>query len=260
MVIMGSSFAAVELANLAGSSSVRRSGKEGYEAFIDGRVRLQPSRDAVLEMALNGIAHCAQLVYELPWTLLRARPDAGSFVCSDRPLTMFDPTPPHTFSAPVWLSSENVAAALPLSTSLCLRISPRDRARFSIRETTRQVDRVNRFTYGFADRYVYGPTREVLEDLHARATAEPNTFPVPIPKRLVLLEDLSTADPAVGAANEAKGWDRYLVVTQPDGTKRAMSYEVIDSLEDAMAAISPRSPNARLASLDSIAPPAIARS
>jgi len=259
MVIAGTSFAAVDLANVKGSASMRRRGKEGYDAFIRGRVTLQPSSDAVLEMALNGIAHCAQLIYKLPWTLLRTRPGAGAFVCSDRPLTMFDPTPPHKFSAPGWLSSEKVAAALPLSTSACLRISPGDRTQFSIRETARQVDRINRFTYGFADRYVYGPTRAVLGDLHARAAREPTAFPVPVPKRLVLLEDLATADPAVAAANEAKGWDRYLVVREADGTERLVSYEVIDSLEGAMSAISPREPEMRLASIDSIAAPSVAR-
>jgi hypothetical protein len=72
MVIGGSAFAAVDLANVKGSSSQQRRGKEAYEAFVAGRVSLQPSTDAVLEMALNGIAHCAQLILELPWTLLRA--------------------------------------------------------------------------------------------------------------------------------------------------------------------------------------------
>jgi hypothetical protein len=117
---------------------------------------------------------------------------------------------------------------------------------------------VNRFTYGFAIRYIYGPSGDVLKDLYARAATEPETFPVPIPKRLVLLEDLTTADPAVADANQAKGWDRYLIVRQDDGTERPMSYEVIDSLEDAMAAISPRS-SMRLASVDSVAPPAMRR-
>jgi hypothetical protein len=260
MAIAGSSFAAVDLANLDGSASMRRMGKEAYEAFVGGRVTLQPSPDAVLEMALNATAHCARLIYQLPWTLLRARPGAGSFVCSDRPLTMFDFTPPHKFSAPGWLSSENVAAMLPLGTSACLRISPRDRRQFAVRDTTRQVDRANRFTYGFANRFVYGPTRKVLEDLYARATAEVDAFPRPIPKRLVLLEDLSTADPAVADANQAKGWDRYLAVSQDDGTERLVSYEVIDSFEDAMGAISPRNPGLSLASLESIAPPDLRRS
>lgn len=259
MVITANAFAGVELANVTGSPSMRRRGMEGFKALTDGKLSLQPSADAVLEMALNGIAHSAHRIVELPWTLLRARPEAGPFVCSDRPLTMFDPSPPHKFSAPGWISSENVAAMLPVSASACLRISPRDRLALTVRETTRQVDRANRFTYGFASRYVYGPSRGLLEDLHSRAIAKPDTFPVPIPKRMVLLEDLATADPAVADANAAKGWDRYLSVRQPDGTERPMSYEVIDSLEDAMKAISPREAGKKLASLDSLPPPSITR-
>jgi hypothetical protein len=243
MVIAGSTFAAVEMANIKGSRRTRRRGHEGYQALLDGQVSLEPSAEAVLEMAVTALDRTAHVIFELPWTLLRAKPGAGTFISSDRPLTMFDPTPPHKFSAPGWLSSENVAAAMPLSSSACLRISPRDGARLSVRQTARQVDRINRFTYGFADRYVYGPSPAQLRELHASAQAAPEAVPAPIPKRMVLLEDLETADPDVADANAARGWDRYLMVRQPDGSERPMSYEVINSLEDAMTAIRPREPS-----------------
>lgn len=153
---------------------------------------------------------------------------------------MYDPTPRHAWSAPAWLSSENVAAALPLSTSTCLRISPRDRAELSVRTTERQVERLNRFTYGFAQHHVYGASQRQLESLHAWAQAQPDAVPKPIPKRTVLLEDLSTADPAVAEANRARGWDPYVLEQKEDGSKRPMSYEVIDSVQDAIRAIAPR--------------------
>lgn len=91
MVIGGSSLAAVELANLKGTTLTRSKGLEAYKALVDGKISLQPSADAVLEMALNSLAHTAGTIYELPWTLLRAKSGSGSFLCSDRPLTMFDP-------------------------------------------------------------------------------------------------------------------------------------------------------------------------
>lgn len=240
LAISGSAFAAVELANLQGTARKRRQGLDGYEALVAGRVSLEPSPEAVLKTAMIALARTARTIFMLPWTLLRARQDAGTFVSSDRPLTMFDPTPPHAWAAPGWMSSENVAATIPLSSSACLRVSPRDRRPLTVRTTTKQVERINRFTYGFADRYVYGGSRSDLEALHGWAQAAPHEVPTPIPKRLVLLEDLGTADSAVADANEARGWDRYLMVRQPDGGERPMSYEVIDSLEDAMKAISPR--------------------
>jgi hypothetical protein len=225
MIIGASTFAAVEMANVKGSRRRQRLGHETYEAMVAGNVSVEPSTDAVLEQALISLANTAQTIFRLPWTLLRAKPDADRFICSDRPLTMFDPTPPHRFSAPGWLSSENVAAAMPLSSSACLRISPRDRKAFSIRHTAKQIERINRFTYGFADRWVYGPSRALLHQLHDWAEISPDEVPRPIPKRLVLLEDLSTADPSVAEANAARGWDRYLMVRQPDGSEVAMSYE-----------------------------------
>lgn len=119
------------------------------------------------------------------------------------------------------------------------------------------MERINRFTYGFADRYVYGPSRSELEDLHTRALADPDSMPSPIPHRMVLLEDLATADPRVADQNAARGWDRYLIVRDPDGTHRQMSYEVIDSPEDAMAAIRPREVEGAIAGLAPIPPPAV---
>ena len=240
LVIAGSTHAAVELANQTGAARKRRLGKEAYKSMIAGELNLAPSNETVLEFVLLGMAHMATVIYGHPWTLLRARPGAGAFVTSDRPLTMYDPTPPHKFSAPAWMSSPNVAATLPLSRSTCLRISPRDRAHLLVRETTKQVERVNQFTYGFADKYVYGPSEKQLVALHEWATTKPDEVPKPIPKRMVLLEDLDTADPSVAEANVQRGWDKYLVLNEDDGTQRLMSYEVIDTLDDAMRAIAPR--------------------
>jgi hypothetical protein len=182
MIIGASTLAAVELANVKGSKRKQRLGRESYDAMVAGEVRVEPSTDAVLEQALVSLAHPAQTIFKLPWTLLRAKPGAGNFICSDRPLTMFDPAPPHRFSAPGWISSESVAAAMPLSSSACLRISPRDHKPFSVRQTTKQIQRINRFTYGFADRWVYGPSQSLLQELHNRAQASPEEVPKPIPK------------------------------------------------------------------------------
>lgn len=59
----------------------------------------------------------------LPWTVLKAKPPYR-FVCSDRPLTMHDPTPPHSWSALAWESSPLVESTLPGGRDLCLRIGP----------------------------------------------------------------------------------------------------------------------------------------
>ena len=153
---------------------------------------------------------------------------------------MHDPTPPHKFSGAAWLSSPFAVTTMPLSSAACLRICPSDRGHFTDRGVSRQVDLINLRTYGWARRFIYGSSSEVLEALHARAVADPKAVPAPTKKRMVLLEDLSTADPEVAQRNRGRGWDPYIIQREEDGSYRTMSYEVIDSIEDAQQAVAPR--------------------
>jgi hypothetical protein len=235
---MGTIWAAVELANLKGPKGKQRKAREAAKALTDGKVNLRPTKENLLTLVIEGAFHTVLVVYSLPWTVLRAR--EGAFITSDRPLTMHDPTPPHDFSGAAWVSSDFVTTTMPLSSAACLRISPADRCHFSERETTKQVDRINLRTYGWASRYIYGHSAEVLEALHARALDDPQAVPAPAKKRVVMMEDLDTADPSVAERNAARGWDRYLQVREKDGSYRLVSYEVIDSLEDAQRSVAPR--------------------
>ncbi len=237
----GITFFATQLASMQGSKAKRRKAQEAYEALTSGGVRIIPPDQEVLRLSHQMLAESSQIVNFLPWTLLKAT--EGFFVCSDRPLTMHDPTPPYPFSAPAWMSSEMVEATLPLSRDACLRISPRQHQRIAVQPTAKQVERINRRTYGAATRYVYGPSAEVLEDLYALAQTEPDAIPKPIRKSMVLFEDPETADPKVGDENVARGWPRY--VEDPEGSGRMLSYEVLDSEEAARRSVAPR-PDATL--------------
>jgi hypothetical protein len=232
----GIAFFATELASMKGSKAKRRQAQEAYEALTGGGVRIVPPDQEVLRLSFTMLAESSQVVNFLPWTLLTAT--EGAFICSDRPLTMYDPTPLYPFSAPAWMSSEMVEATLPLGRSACLRISPRQRERIAVKPTAKQVERINRRTYGSATRFVYGPSAEVLEDLYALAQAEPDAIPQPIRKSMVLFEDPETADPKVGDENVARGWPRY--AEDPEGSGRMLSYEVLDSEEAARRSVAPR--------------------
>lgn len=236
---MGTMWATVQLANMAGPKGKQRRAREAAKALTDGTVTIRPTKENVLTTALLGVAHTVGLIYSLPWTLLRAK--AGAFVISDRPLTMHDPTPPHEFAGAAWVSSPLAVVTMPLSSSACLRICPSDRCRFSERDTSKQIDRINLRTYGWARRFVYGRSAELLRDLHARALAEPQSVPAPTKKRSVMLEDIATADPAVAQKNAVSGLPRYVPIRDTDGSFRLMSYEVIDSLDDARRSVAPRS-------------------
>jgi hypothetical protein len=158
------------------------------------------------------------------------------FVCSDRPLTMRDPSPLYPFSSPGWESSPRVWTTLPLGRDLCLRIGPAEPKRISVRDVAKQVDVINLRSYGWATRYVYGPSPEILDSLHERA----DEAPVPLRKRMVLTEDLETADPAVGDRNVERGLPRYIELRGDDGYPHRVSYEVIDTDDDARRSMSPR--------------------
>jgi hypothetical protein len=234
---MGTMKAAIDLANIKGPKNKRRRGLEASRALVEGRVRMVPSRELVLTTMLQSLA-AAPLVAQIPWTLFRAT--EGSFVCSDRPVTKADLAAPHKWSGAAWLSSPSVNTTMPLTPTACLRISPGDPDRLAVRGTRRQSERINLRTYGWATRFVYGASRGILEELHAYAVAHPDEVPAPSPQRAVIFEDLATADPAVASANAARGWDPTLMMHESDGTFRTVSYRVIDTIQDARDAVSPR--------------------
>lgn len=234
----GATHAAVELANLKGSKRDRRLGQEAYQALVEGRVEIGATHHHTLELVPWAIVMLGSRIYSLPWTLLQT--SDHHFVTSDRPVTMHDPAPPNAWSGLAWQSSPTVAATVPISSRMCLRVAQMDQRRFSTRKAERQVDRINLRTYGWAQRYVYGPTAEVLLSLHERAAANPAAVPSPARRRMVMLEDLDTADPRVAEENRQRGWDPYVFVTQDDGSRVPMSYEVIDSMDDAMRSIAPK--------------------
>lgn len=238
----GTVWAAVQLANVEGSKGRKRRARESAKAITEGQVKIRPTKENLLTLVLAGLGKTIIPAYMLPWTLLRA--SEGSFVCSDRPLTMHDPTPPHPWAGAAWLSSEMVVTTMPLSSTACLRISPQNRDHFAERRTVKHVGHINLRTYGWATRYVYGPSAEVLQRLHERALADPEAVPTPTKKRMVMLEDISTADPKVAERNAAKGWPRYLPTQEDDGSVRMMSYEVIESVDDARKSVAPRAGNA----------------
>jgi hypothetical protein len=231
---------AVDLANWKGPKSKRREARETHEALTQGHIRIEPPDQEVLIISLQALAVISHTVNTMPWTLLQAK--EGAFVSSDRPLTMYDPEPKFPWSAPGWISSERVEATLPLTKAYCVRVGPGQRQRLGLQPTAKQVERVNLRTYGWATRYLFGPSPDLLERLHATATTDPDSVPKFIPKRMVMTEDAETADPAIAERNVARGWPRYIGHEEPDGTQCLLSYEVIESEDDVRKSVAPRGP------------------
>ncbi len=226
---------AVTLANIKGKK--RQQALEAYESIVTGKVLVEPHDQEVLRLAIESLSVTSQVVNALPWTILKAKP-GSLFVCSDRPLTMRDPMPAYPFSSPAWESSPMVWSTLPLGRDLCLRIGPNESQRTSLKEVRNLVDVINLRTYGWATRYVYGPSPEILEALHSRAEEAPK----PMRKRLVMTEDFDKADPAVVERNIARGWPPFIEMADEQGNVKKLSYEVIDTDDDARRSMSPRTP------------------
>jgi hypothetical protein len=235
---MGTMLSAVEMANIKGKR--RAKAREAYESLANGNVIIAPTQEYVMQFVLLGMAQTSSIIYQMPWTLLEATGEG--FVCSDRPITMRDPKPKFPWSGAAWLSSEYAITTVPLSARACLRLCHRDGDMISLRSKTteKQPAAINWRTYGWADRYVYGPSAEQLVALHERALTEPDPVPKPTKKRSVITEDAETADPAIAARNLARGWPAYIGHQEEDGTLRKMSYEVVDSLDDARRVVRSR--------------------
>ena len=95
--------ATIDLVNVKGPKGRRRLAREAAEALVDGSLMIE--RDPRLgadDLASGSVVHGRTAAYALPWTILRAK--KGASVCSDRPLTMHDPTASHKFSGAAWMS------------------------------------------------------------------------------------------------------------------------------------------------------------
>jgi len=229
----------VALNNVRGRK--RREAEDLRSAILEGKIGVAPPRNLVLRSMLEALP-LALLVKEFPWMLIRA--PRGTFVCSDRPVTRHDPASSNRDSASAWQSSPTVQTMIPLASTSCLRISPGDTEPLALRLWTsaRAPFRINLRTYGWATRYVYGSSADTLEELHAYALGHPEEVPEPARPHFTIVEDIDKADPAVATRNIARGRPPSIVVPDPDGTLRAMSYERIESVEDARRAVSPRAP------------------
>jgi hypothetical protein len=87
----------VYLTNIKGKR--RKEAVETRDAILAGRIMLEPPDQEALVQATQLLVATWLTISILPWTVLKAKPPYR-FVCSDRPLTMYDLTPPYPWSAP----------------------------------------------------------------------------------------------------------------------------------------------------------------
>lgn len=170
--------------------------------LASGSIRLEAQREAALQAMVDSMQETAPIIEDLAWSLLEAPPETG-FVISDTPVTMWNPGPRRfVWSGDAWCSGPKAETTLPLSPKLCLRVTPIGDD-FETRQVTRgEVDAINARAFAWADRWIYAPSQQALQDLRRLTKRRPDLVTRPRPGRTVILED---ADPRT-ARPPHPGW------------------------------------------------------
>jgi hypothetical protein len=180
-----------------------------------------------LTQVLSVAQEIAAAIYELEWIVVTA--EGAEFVTSDRPISMRDTSPEFPWSGNAWRSSPGAISFYPLSPERGLFIKPGDECGLSVASSrTAQVKALNLMTYGWAQRFIYGSTQEVVCHVRRQALRSPSEVAVPQPVKQVLLAPPEVLDPSVTAEYIRRGWPKGFRVTDDDGDDHLMSYLVVD--------------------------------
>lgn len=127
------------------------------------------------------------LIGEMNWILMEA-PGGQSFILSDDPLVRLDPLNPDGPAG--WRSSSTVEATMPLDPQYCLRLRQPPLGQSKRVVAADEVLDTNLRTYAGAREFIFGPTEELLESIHAEAKINPIRVDLyrPKPPNMYVLE------------------------------------------------------------------------
>ncbi len=197
------------------------------QQLLNGQVRYEAPRAGALKQILNVATEIAMEIYSLDWTVLTATGD--EFVTSDRPISMVDTTPEHPWSGNAWKSSPGAISFYPLSPTSGLFITPGEECGYSLASSRPdQVRRLNLMTLGWADRYVFGTSQQVVCRVRQQSRDYPGEVAVRRSPRQVILVPPDSLDSSVTADYVRRGWPKGFLVADNDGQRRPMGYVVVD--------------------------------
>jgi hypothetical protein len=209
----------------ASRAAIERARLDLLRELRDGEIIVEAEKEHALTAMLGTWLHLGGAIHELSWQVASARD--GEFVIGDRPLTLHDPAPPFPWSGNGLKSSPAAYGLMPLAPGMCLRLDQHG-AQIEKRTWSRErlVAKTNLASYGWAERYVYGRARSVLEELYRRAQSDPDTVPTPRPDPQVIFEEADPDDPSVGAEHPA-GYPRGFWLPGEDGTPIYHRYTLV---------------------------------
>jgi hypothetical protein len=197
------------------------------DQLLEGRVVYETPRAGALAHVLSVAAEIAAEIYDLDWTVLTA--EGAEFVTSDRPISMRDTSPEYPWSGNAWRSSPLAINFYPLSPTKGLFITSGAECGLGYASSNAdQVKALNLMTYGWADRFIYGSTQEVVCRVRREARSNPSEVATPRPVKQVLLAPPDVLDPSIRADYAQRGWPTGFLVTGDDGQPQVMSYLVVD--------------------------------
>lgn len=185
-----------------------------------GGIGYEDPTGAAMRTLVSASGAVAQKIFDSRWAVLRAR--NGEFVTSDVALAMHDPEPKFPWSAQAWQSSEAVQVTIPLSSEVCLLITPgpADLQRLDVDRD--EVNEVNLRTLGWADRFLFGGSSDLLQELLGLAACHPELVIEPKPRRSICLVELEEGDESLAAEHRRRGWPTYLAAPDPQTGKRCV--------------------------------------
>ncbi len=151
----------------------------------------------------------ARLMFGMSWTLLLSAD--GGFVTSDRGFAMHDPSPVYPWSSQGLCSSADAETTIPLAENACLLLRQVGQPLALQEAQPVDVEVVNLRTYGWADRYIFGQSQEVVTHVRRAAKRRPDRIVRPKPHHQMILFDADPDDDTFARANMRRGWPARVV-------------------------------------------------
>ena len=192
----------------------------------DGSIAFPNERQVGLHYGFHGAGDTAQVIFQMPWVLLRPDENAGEFITSDTGLAMFDPHPRYPWTGNSLMSSPHAQTTIPLTPTHCLVLLAGEPtgARTVRAASRRDVEDINLRTYGWAHRHIFGRTQEAVTSIRMLARRNRGRVPAPKPYRQVLLFEAEAGDDRLAKEHAARGWPAQFL---DDG--RRCDYVVLDA-------------------------------
>lgn len=180
--------------------------QEMLERVRSGDVRLNGDRGAAVAAALQHAIENVPKLFQFDWKLLQA--PSGGIITSDRGYAIYDPTPPFPWVAQGILSSASSETTMPLSDTACLLMRPIPMSgRTTVEElSTRELERINLRTYGWADRHAFARSQASLDAVRAASRRRPEDVIRPKPFCEVILLEPDPDDTSLVEDNRRRGW------------------------------------------------------